>query len=388
MWFHFCTSNHNEVGRETLQDMYHWFLAGLSELGHRVTISKDEVHTNAINIFWEHFLPGMGEKIKRTEIVYGIVATEIPFGEGFNGRSDGSWPLRWKGFPEAASGASFIWTMVESTVPFYFQFAPTAFIELGYSKLLVPKQTTETPDIDFSFFGLRTLYRETVIKKLEKKAKVLYPKTFLSSEEVSNLITRTKVGLSFKQSESWPIPSPPRLGRHLMAKRGLVTEHTSVITRQARLVSVVPADGDFVEFALEKLKTWKKDAEIAFERFRIEMPMKSIMENVLCQTGVLALSAACSENRSIRIVLDPPQLLQTICDMNIVYYDGYYFGVKQKLGEIDFTQDKDVLQELYKEDIIIAQSLMDVKRKVKFSLKAYFSKITSKVGSKISLWTG
>lgn len=388
MWFHFCTSNHNAIGRETLEDMYNWFQAGLSELGHQVTISSEEVHEGAINIFWENFLPGMGDKIKRTKTIYGIVATEIPFGDSFNGRSDGPWPLRWKGFPEVASGASFIWTMVESTVPFYSQFAPTAFMELGYSELLVPKKTIENPDIDFSFFGLRTPYREKVIKKLEKKAKVLCPKKFLTSEGVSELIARTKVGLSFKQSETWPIPSPTRLGRHLMAKRGLVTEHTSVITRQAELVSVVPEGRDFVEFALEKLKTWKADAEIAFERFRIEMPMKSILENILDQTGVLGLSLASFDNRSIKIVLDPPQLLKTICDVNIVHYDGCYFGVKQKLGEIDFTQDKDVLKELYKEDIIIAKTLIEVQQQVKINLKSYFLKITSKIGSKVPLWKG
>lgn len=388
MWFHFCTSNHTPKGRKTLEDMYNWFKAGLHELGHRVTISSHEVHSQAINVFWENFLLGMGDRIKKTNVTYGIVTTEIPFGDSFNGRFDGHWPIRWKGFPEAASGASFIWTMVESTVPFYSQYAPTAFMELGYSKFLLPKKTIENPDIDFSFFGLRTPYREKVIAELEKKAKVLCPNKFLTSDEVEDLIARTKVGLSFKQSEDWPIPSPTRLGRHLMAKRGLVTERTPVITRQGELVSVAPENSDFSSFALEKLKTWKEDAELAFERYRIEMPMSVIMANVLIKTGALTLFPRSAKRRPIQIDLDPPKLLQTICDVDIVYYNGRYFGVKQKLGEVDFTQDTDVLQELYKDDIIIAKSLLEVRLKVKFSLKAYFFKITSKLGSKISSWKG
>ena len=383
MWFHFCTSNHNATGRDTLEDMYNWFYAGLSELGHRVTISQHEIHSDAINIFWENFLPKMGNKIKETNAIYGIVATEIPYGETFNGRSDGPWPLRWKGFSEAATGASFIWTMVESTVPYYSQFAPTAFVELGFSELLIPKMTNDRPDIDFSFFGLRTPYREKVIKKLEKKAKVFCPNKFLSSEEVSNLIARTKVGLSFKQSETWPIPSPTRLGRHLMAKRGLVTEYTPVITRQAQLISVAPENVDFAAFALEKLKTWKEDAEIAFERFRVEMPMKSIMADVLNKTGVLALSERFSKERAIKIVLDPPELIETVCDVNIIYYDECYFCVRQEVGEIDFTQDKNILKEQYKDDIIFASSLMEARKMVKFNLKSYFFKIQSKLKSKL-----
>ena len=364
--------------------MIDWLWAGLSELGHKVTIAEDKVYPQAINLFWENFFPGMGEKIKKMGIVYGIVATEIPDGKSFNGRSDGSWPMRWKGFPEAASGASFIWTMVESTVPFYSQFAPTAFVELGFSELLVPAVRREEPDIDFSFFGLKTPYREKIINELEKKAKVKCPKKFLSAPQVADLISRTKVGLSFKQSESWPIPSPTRLARHLIAKRGLVTEYTEVVTKQAELVSVVPKEGDFVDFALEKLKTWKEDAEKAFERYRVEMPMKSIMENMLSRTGVLSLSPLSSEEEGIKLVLNPPVHVQTIRDVNIIYYNQCFFAIKQSAGEIDFSQGKERLRELYRDDLIVAESLEEVKKLVKLHLKSYFFQI----GSKVGLWKG
>ncbi len=364
--------------------MIDWLRAGLTELGHRVTIADETVYQQAINIFWENFFPGMGEKIKRTGITYGIVATEIPFGETFNGRSDGLWPLRWKGFPEAAKGASFIWTMVESTVPFYSQFAPTAFVELGFSELLIPPRQQKEPEIDFSFFGLKTPYREKIINELKKRAKVKCSKKFLTADQVSDLIERTKIGLSFKQSENWPIPSPTRLGRHLMAKRGLVTEYTEVLTRQAELVSVVPKEGDFVDFALEKLKTWREDAEAAFERYRKEMPMKEIMERLIEQTGILSHPFLSNGEEEMRLVLEPPRLLQSIGGFNIVKYDECFFAIRQSEGEVGFSQGKKKLKELYRDHLIVVQSLEDVKRMIKLQLKTYFSQFKER----LNLWKG
>jgi hypothetical protein len=284
-WFHFCTANHNEIGKSTLIDMGDWFEAGLLDLGHEVTFSENHVEAGAINLFWECFAPGMGKEIAKAGIVYGIIATEIPDGYGFNWRPEPEWKARFDAFHEVASRASFIWAQIESTLPFYAQFCPAAFSALGFSERLIPDYIDQVPARDFCFFGLRTPYREEAVKKIRKYAKVEWPETFLSREGVAGLIAASKIGLSFKQSEQWPVPSPPRLGRLMLAKRGVAAEFVPVATQQGELVGLCPKDADFSDYALGILNSdWKRRANDVFENYRSEMPMRNIMERVLDQT--------------------------------------------------------------------------------------------------------
>jgi len=286
-WFHFCSANHNKTGRSSLVDQADWFKAGLLDLGHKVTFSDSDVEARAINIFWEYFLPGMAEEIAKTGIVYGIVATEIPDGSGFNWRQEPWWQIRFESFHEVASRASFIWSMAESAVPFYSQFCPTAYMELGFSERLIPDYIDEKPEHDFCFFGQRTLYRDEAIKKIRKYANVEWPEMFPSSDEVGKLIGKSKIGLCFKQSEQWPLPSQTRLGRLTMAKRGVAAEFVTVPTRQGEITGLCPESSDFVDYAMGMLHSdWKHRAEEVFENYRSEMPMSDIMQSALDRTIV------------------------------------------------------------------------------------------------------
>lgn len=365
MHFHFCSSNHDLTGKGTLYDMFCWFRAGLLELGHKVTISQNAVDPSAINIFWENFYPDMGKIIQRTKITYGIIATELPDDQGFNWRRERTWIYRWQGFPEVAKNASFIWTMIEQTIPFYSQFCPTAFVELGFSKLLIPKISHVKPDIDFSFFGLRTPYRIEITEQLKKYAKVVWPEHFLSHVEVAQLISRTKIGLSFKQSPEWPIPSPTRLGRFLMAKRGIVLEETPIMTKQSQLVPKIPANSSFIDFALSRLNNdWKQDAEHAFNAYQSTLPMKNIMEEVIEKTISHINTNSVNQNkpRRIKLSLALPKVIDTISlskrkQYNIIYYNEKYYAVNQSLGEINFLAGDDALKEKYADRVLIRSSL-------------------------------
>ena len=137
-WFHFCNVNHDENGRSTLVDMANWFEAGLLDLGHKVTFSESHLETQAVNILWERFSPRIGREIAESGVVYGLVATEIPDGYAFNWRREPQWKERFDSFHAVANRAAFIWTMIESTLPFYSQFCPTAYMKLGFSERLIP----------------------------------------------------------------------------------------------------------------------------------------------------------------------------------------------------------------------------------------------------------
>lgn len=349
MWFHFCTFNHDPIGRSTLVDMAAWIEAGLIDSGHKVTFSESHLEPNAINVFWECFRSGMGKQIRETGVKYGIIATEIPDGTSFNWRTELNWKNRFDAFFEVASGSSFIWTMVESTIPFYSSFCPTAFMELGFSERLIPPYINVKPEFDFSFFGLKTPYRIEAIERIRKYAKVEWPENFLSADQVGVLISKTRVGLNFKQSETWPVPSPTRLGRLMMAKRDIASEHVEVATRQGMIIGLAPQQQDFVDFALERLNSdWEKRAEKNFETYRDQMPMTSIMESVLDKT-VAGLVITDKRKNAISIEL-PPVLIATQGDFNIVHYRDKYFGLLKRLGPIDLVNaDIDSLPSVFVE---------------------------------------
>ena len=350
-WFHFCTVNHNEGGRSTLVDMADWFEAGLLDLGHKVTFSKDHLEARAINIFWECFSPRIGMEIAKSGVVYGIVATEIPDGYAFNWRREPHWKERFDSFHAVADRAAFIWTMVESTLPFYSQFCPAAYMELGFSERLIPDYVDQTPEHDFCFFGLRTPYREQVIEKLRKHVRVEWPERLLSPEGVGKLIGASKIGLNFKQSERWPIPSAPRLGRLVLARRGVAAEFVPVATRLGELVGLAPETSDFAEYALDILHAdWKSRANRTFERYRAELPMRDIMRGVIDRSlaGTQAAGTTSGGSAGTRIPvtadLEPPILVESVGSYNLVKFAGRYYGVPWSAGPLEI--DKISIEEI------------------------------------------
>lgn len=348
MWFHFCTANHDPIGRSTLVDMLDWFTAGLKDLGHKVTYSETSVECRAVNVFWDGFGPGMGERIRDSGVEYGVVATEIPDGNAFNWRTEPDWKERFDSFFDVARSASFIWTMIESTVPFYSQFCRTAFIELGYSDRLIPSYTAISPEYDFSFFGLETPYRTKIVEKLRKHASVVWPKTVLSVRDIGILIGKTKVGLSIKQSQPWPIPSPTRLGRFMMAKRDIAAEHVDVPTRQGSIITLSAVGQDFADFSLDRLYSdWKARAERTFEIYRTTMPMRDIMCAVLEKT-VGRIETSKTRNQSVFLGdIRPPILVETKGQWNIVFYENLYYALLHTCGDVDIRTGLDKLIRIY-----------------------------------------
>lgn len=349
-WFHFCSANHNSVGRPTLGEMAKWFEAGLLDLGHEVSFSERYVEHGAINIFWESFNRDFNRQLRESRIPFGIIGTEIPDGSGFNWRRDGAWPARFAAFEEIASEAKFVWTTIESAIPYYGTFSSTAFVELGFSERLLPIHQNADPDIDFFFYGLDTPYRRAAVEKIRRYATVEWPAHFLSDADVEILISRGKVGLNFKQSERWPIPSPTRLGRLLMAKRAVAAEFVPVPTRQGELVGICPAEVDFADYALTVLRSdWKARAKGAFEVYRETMHMKNIMQCVLDLTLSTVPNRSQSQSAGKKVLewTESPQRISTIDHWNIVHWNKTYFALHKCLGEIDVTIGRETLLKAY-----------------------------------------
>jgi hypothetical protein len=102
---------------------------------------------------------------------------------------------------------------------------------------------------------------------------------------------------------------------------------------------------------------WKRRAEDTFDAYRAKMPMRKIMERVLDCTvfGInssrpKSMSAergtdisAHESKTSIKINMggkfgDPPVLIGSVGDYNMVYFREKYIGLRQSLGPIDLQQ--------------------------------------------------
>jgi hypothetical protein len=283
MDFHFYLGNHDYGYREALTDGVLCLAAGLGELGHRFTLSDTQLDPAKINILWELFSPDQARALVASGVQYGIVTTEIPDGDGFNNRRDGDWVARWEGFKIAVAGAAFVWSLVEEAVPTYAAFAPSTFVEMGYSELLLPSKRTAPPTHDFCFFGHTTPHRAEILGRLGQRASVLWFRdSFVKTSQLPAFIAMARVGIALKLSHDWPIPSATRLSRLMHAGVDVAQERTSKSTRQSRLVPQQPEGMDFVDFALERL-AGDVDAEAAatLQRYRAELPMKQVMEEVL-----------------------------------------------------------------------------------------------------------
>lgn len=349
MWFHLCLGNHSEIGKSTLADHIQWLEAGLTELGHDVTIG-DRLAPHAVNVLWDGFSPGQGRWLRESGVQYGIVATEMPDGEGFNHRRDGEWEWRWPAFIEAASGARFIWSTIEESIPTYAAFAPASFFEFGFSERLIPYEACWDPEADFGFYGLVTPYRQEILERIQSRCKVYRPpNNFMAPGEMARFIARCKIILCFKQSPDWPIPSPTRLGRALLSKRGIANEYVPVPTRQGMLIPIAPVDADYAEFCLARLSgPWKRDAHEAFERYRAEMPMCRIVERLLDETVARGTIAAATTSERAdddrifpRLMLHgskrDPILVSSYQGYNLVQFEDDFVAVAQELGSLDIA---------------------------------------------------
>lgn len=328
-------------------DMQDWIRAGLEDLGHRVTMSATRVDPSAINIFWEDFDPDFADQLRSLDVAYGIFATEVADGGGFNNRREPEWVERYRVFPEVAKRAQFIWTTVESSVDFYKEFAPTSFVEFGFSPKLV-RISTEVPYFDFSFFGLRTPHRESIIGRLRKAGcKVVWPSFLLEQKDLFQLIDQSKVGLSFRQSGAWPIPSPTRLGRYMHAKRVIACEWTPQHTRQSQILRHPQESDEIVEFVFSLLRSdLRAEALRVFEDYRERLPMKRVMETVLDKTlpktGPMKLERTNGLGLRELMGKPTPYFVDVVGGHNIIQTGNDYFSLPRDFGTTDLGKLKNL----------------------------------------------
>ena len=177
MQFAFNLWNHNEMGRRSLEDPMGIIGHQLRDLGHRVVWLKNDdeflAGDSGINVVIEGFTPFATAKIAAAyaqSARFVCVATEEPTPNGFNHGRDDEMVKRQAEFPNAAKYFDGILYLVpgDHVQQWYGQFAPAAYVELGYAPTLVRAFDWQEPQYDFGFFGSLSKRRHKILKKLAK----------------------------------------------------------------------------------------------------------------------------------------------------------------------------------------------------------------------------
>jgi hypothetical protein len=281
MHVHVCLANHVGLGLETVWDQLVWVVSGLEENGHSITISETSLDPDHLNLFWECFPPQFGRYLAGQKFQYGIIATEVPDGSGFNNRRDGDWVPRWNGFRLAASNARFIWPLVHTAVDDYRRFAPSAYLELGFTERLLHRETRDAPKFDFSFAGFPGEHRRQMLSRLSERASVRYADTLLNHTDQLMLLREGRVGLALKHSPNWAWASPARVGRLVHERIPVAQEWVPINIGVTDLVPMPTQDEDFVDWAIAlRDHDLEGDAERLLEAYR-QTPMRECIARAM-----------------------------------------------------------------------------------------------------------
>jgi hypothetical protein len=234
MKFWFNTWNHCEAGQRANDDITQVIGHQLVALGYEAGgsndrfIGPDEGYNVILESFADPNYPAMPEIIehhaKGCRFIY--IATEKPTPGAFNGATDDPGMVdRIRVFPEAAKYASAILHLVpgDDVTAWYSQFAPSAYVELGYAPTLMRLADT-VPDHDFGFFGKRTVRRLAILERLKKFGSLIEIHNFAAQRERDILMRHAKVIVQIREHEETMVVSSSRCNTALCIGRPVVAE--------------------------------------------------------------------------------------------------------------------------------------------------------------------
>ncbi len=280
----FHLGNHRPDGIESLRDMTLLFSGGLEQLGYDVRLTRDHLDPAAINILFEYFPDdAMWRLVPRLEgLRYGIICTE-QFDGGRFFTSTRTW-REVENFGCVASGARFLWSLDEASVPHYAGCSgldQVHYVRVGYSAS--HREALPVPDDrmawDVAFMGRYTPYRQAVVERLESAGmSVYFERTMLPPFIRNAALARARLHLALRLSEDWLYPSPMRIA-YLLANDYCVVSERCVEDDPIQDFTVLVDPDQLVERcrALIDRGDWRRLGAENGARFREAMPMAEVL---------------------------------------------------------------------------------------------------------------
>lgn len=272
--------NHNPMGQRSLEDPIGIIGHQLQALGHKVVWEqKNErllMPESGINLLIEGFTPGSTEVIAKAYNENGArficVATEEPTSKGFNHGRDKEMVKRQIEFPNAAKYFEAILYLVPGAGEWYSQFAPSAYVELGYSPTLVRPGDWVEPHFDFGFFGSWSYRRAKICKQLAKfmgsQDAVRVVADFPDQVTRDRLMREARVILQIRKHEEMGLVSSTRCNTALCLGRPVIAEPHLLSKPWDEVVKFSKSTEDFFHDAWIMRTSWKGVHAAQFARFR------------------------------------------------------------------------------------------------------------------------
>ena len=290
--------NHSDVGQRSLEDVFGIFGHQCRAIGHEIvwetTNASFYTPEQGINVVVEGFTPSAITVIKAAYergARFIMLATEEPTDKGFNHGTQKEMIERQVIFPEAAKYFEGILHLVpgDDITRWYNQFAPSAYIELGYAPTLVRRDTI-IPDYEFGFYGSLTPRRLKILKKMANRCgspkAIKIVADFKSQEDRDQQMQRAKVILQVRKFDEMGLVSSSRCNTALCIGRPVVAEPHLLSKPWDEVVTFTSSMEHFFNQAMVTRSAWKGAHKMQMEKFIAKFSPEFCVGKALEQIGM------------------------------------------------------------------------------------------------------
>lgn len=299
MDFSVWLANHSKLGQRSLEDVVGIVGHQLRALGHAVVWDESNQYfitgPGRYNLLVEGFTPPVVEIIAQYHAQgarFLCLATEEPSALGFNQGTQREMTMRQEMFPAIAPYLDGILHLVpgQHVTDWYGQFAPTAYVELGYAPTLVRRETQRDPPFAFGFYGSVSERRLKLLKKLAKR--VGLPKAvrvvadFKTQTERDAVMQEAKVIVQLRKFDAMGLVSSSRCNTALCLGRPVVAEPHDLSKPWDEVIDFAEQKGDFVNLAMATLANWRSVHARQFGAFRAKFTPEYCVGRALTEIGL------------------------------------------------------------------------------------------------------
>ncbi len=269
----------------------------LQALGHKAVWETANDHwltrDSGINLVVEGFTPISTDAIRRGYeggAGFVCIATEEPTPNGFNHGRDLEMVRRQLEFTNAAKYFDGILYLVPGAGDWYRQWAPSAYIELGYAPALVRPGDTLEPKFDFGFFGSLSRRRRKVLKELARyvgSEKAVRVEGSFPDQAVRDRIMReARVIVQIRKHEEMGLVSSSRCNTALHLGRPVVAEPHLLSKPWDEVVKFSESSEAFFQDCLMARVAWQSLHYTQFAKFREKMTPDFCVGRALREIGL------------------------------------------------------------------------------------------------------
>lgn len=287
------------MGVRSLEDPMGIIGHQLRALGHKVVWQpKNDIFVAAdsgYNIIIEGFTPYSTQVIANAHAQgarFICIATEEPTPKGFNHGRDREMVKRQAEFPNAAKFFDGILYLVpgDHVRDWFSQFAPTAYVELGYAPTLPRPSDWIEPQFDFGFFGSVSTRRLKILKKLAKaigsEKAVRVEGTFPSQTERDRIMREARVIVQIRKHEEMGLVSSSRCNTALCLGRPVVAEPHLLSKPWDEIVKFSASLDAFYNDCLMARSMWKGLHASQMAKFRERLTPEFCIGRALREIGI------------------------------------------------------------------------------------------------------